>query len=572
MASSFNLSPKRKEYDAIVVGSGITGGFAAKELCEQGLKTLIVERGRNIVHGKDYVGEHKSSWELDYRGLGDRQRYQRDYAVQSTCYAFGPATEHFFVNDREHPYSTDSDKDFYWIRGYHLGGRSITWGRQCYRWSDLDFEANARDGIGVDWPIRYEDIAPWYDYVESFVGISGQAEGLPQLPDGRFLPAMDMNVVEIAMRERILAAFPERLLTIGRAAVLTESHNGRAPCHYCGPCMRGCSTGSYFSSLSATLPAALATGNLDIQTDAIVSTVDYDQDSGKATGIRYVDAHTKDEVEVRARLIFLCASTLGSTYILLNSKSRRFPNGLGNASGALGHYLMDHHYGLGSQGHMPGFDNKGTSGVRPNNIYVARYRNIDEKTRMKEFGRGYGIQGEAWRSTWREEAAGPGLGIDLKTRLRRQGEWVAGLWCWGEMLPDYDNYVELTDETDEWGLPIMNIHCSFGENEFAMRKDMLATTAEMLDASGVKNISTSDDIENNPPGACIHEMGTARMGRDPKTSVLNGWNQIHEAPNVFVTDGACMTSSACQNPSITYMALTARAAHHAVEEMKRGNI
>lgn len=571
-ANAFNIPPSRPEYDAIVVGSGITGGFAAKELCEKGLKTLVLERGGNVVHGADYVGEHKPAWDLPFRGRGERARYKDEYAVQSTCYAFGPATEQFFVNDKKYPYRHDADKKFAWIRGYHLGGRSLTWGRQCYRWSDLDFEANARDGFGVDWPIRYKDIEPWYDYVESYVGISGQAEGLAQIPDAQFLPPMELNVVEQSMRERILSAFPERLMTIGRVAVLTREHNGRAPCHYCGPCHRGCSTGSYFSSLSATLPAALATGNLEIRTDSIVHSVMYDADSGKARGVKVIDAITRQEVEIRARVVFLCASTLGSTYILLNSKSTQFPDGLGNSSGSLGHYLMDHHYGIGSSGTMHGFDDKYTSGNRPNGTYIARYRNLDQRTKMPDFIRGYGIQGGAERTGWADVGLEPGLGADFKSRIRAPGPWKAGLGCWGETLPDYDNHIELTDEVDEWGLPVMKINCTFGDNELEMRKDMVVSTAEMLEASGATDVESNDDLENTPPGLCIHEMGTARMGRDPKTSVLNGWNQCHDVPNVFVTDGACMASSACQNPSITYMALTARAADYAVDEMKRGNI
>lgn len=566
----FNTPPKQTVYDAIVVGSGITGGFAAKELCEKGLKTLVLERGPMMVHGQDYVGEHKAPWELPFRGRGDRELYADEYAVQSKCYAFGPATQQFFVNDKKHPYQQDPDKEFSWIRGYHLGGRSLTWGRQCYRWSDLDFEANARDGYGVDWPIRYADLAPWYDYVESFVGISGQAEGLPQLPDGQFLPPMELNAAEQALRERTLKHFPERLLTIGRAAILTQEHNGRAPCHYCGPCHRGCSTGSYFSSLSATLPAARATGNLEIRTDSIVHSIVYDDERGKASGVRVIDANTHEEIEFNARVIFLCASTLGSTYIMLNSKSRRFSNGFANSSGALGRYLMDHTYDAGATGAMPGFDNKYTSGYRPNGFYVGRYRNINDATTMPDFLRGYGIQGDASRPGWHRGIGEAGLGESFKQHLRTPGPW--GIWAggWGEMLPEERNHVELTSDLDEWGMPVMKINCAFGDNETRMRADMRTSIAEMLEASGCTDVEEFD--YGAPPGFCIHEMGTARMGRDPKTSVLNGWNQCHDAANVFVTDGACMTSSACQNPSITYMALTARACNYAVDAMKRGNI
>ena len=569
-AYRFYTPPRRVEYDAIVVGSGITGGLAAKELCEKGLKTLVLERGPHVEHGRDYVGEHKAPWELPFNGRGDRKEYEEDYAIQSLCYAFGPASRQFFVNDREHVYRCDDDKEFRWIRGYHLGGRSLTWGRQCYRWSDIDFEANARDGYGVDWPIRYEDIAPWYDYVESFVGISGQAEGLPQLPDGRFLPPMELNVVEHALRERIFRHFPERLLTIGRSAVLTQEHNGRAACHYCGPCHRGCSTGSYFSSLSATLPAARATGNVEIRTDSIVHSIIYDEEAGKATGVRVIDANTKESIEFMARTVFLCASTLGSTHIMLNSKSSRFPSGFANSSGALGHYLMDHTFGAGASGTMPGFDNKYTSGHRPNGIYIARYRNINDQTTMPDFLRGYGVQGDAHRSSWGRGYNEEGLGADYKRRLRDPGPWQIWTGGWGEMLPQFENYVELTDEIDQWGMPVMKINCVFGDNETKMRRDMQGSIAEMLEASGCADVEEFD--HGLPPGFCIHEMGTARMGRDPKTSVLNGWNQCHDVRNVFVTDGACMASCACQNPSITYMALTARACDYAVDEMKRGNI
>ncbi len=568
---------RRAEYDAIVVGSGITGGWAAKELTEKGLKTLVLERGRNVVHGKDYTGEHKAPWELPFRGRGDRRLYESEYPVQSRCYAFGEASRQFFVNDRKSPYTHDADKPFTWIRGYHLGGRSLTWGRQSYRWSDLDFEANARDGFGVDWPIRYEELAPWYDYVERFAGISGQVEGLPQLPDGQFLPPMMMTCAERHVKQGIEGAFRDRMMTIGRTAVLTRPHNGRAACHYCGPCHRGCTPGAYFSSLSATLPAARATGNLTIRPNSIVHSILFDEENDRATGVRVIDAETKETRDFHARIIFLCASTLGSTKILLHSKTPRFPGGLGSSSGELGHNLMDHHFQVGATATVPGYEDRYYYGNRPNGIYIPRFRNLDARTRQKDFVRGYGYQGDAWRQGWGRGVMMPGFGADFKHSLREPGPWTIWIGGWGETLPRHENHVTLDPEvTDAWGLPVLRIHCTWGENELAMRRDIAEQAAEMLEAAGCTDIRPFDQYRPGEtgaePGLCIHEMGTARMGRDPKTSVLNAHNQLHDAPNVFVTDGACMTSSACQNPSLTYMALTARAADHAVAEMKRGNL
>jgi choline dehydrogenase-like flavoprotein len=566
------MAPSREStYDAIVVGSGITGGWAAKELTENGLRTLLLERGRNVEHGTDYVGEHVPAWELPFRTEGDRRLYEDQYAVQSQCYAFGEATRHFFVNDRDSPYTHDADKPFSWIRGYHLGGRSLMWARQSYRWGPLDFESNARDGYGVDWPIRYEDLAPWYDHVEAFAGISGQAEGLPQLPDGKFLPPMEMNCVERAVKERLEQAFPQRRMTIGRSAVLTQNHGGRLACHYCGPCERGCSTGSYFSSLSATLPAAVATGKLTLRTHSVVHSVIYDEERDRATGVRIVDAVTRKSEEFHARVIFLCASTLGSTHILLNSSTPRFPNGLANSSGALGHYLMDHTFRAGAWADMPGFEEGYYQGNRPNGIYVPRFRNLTDE--HPDFVRGYGFQGGARRLGWERGLDSPGLGADLKHGLRLPGPWVMSFGGFGECLPRYDNYVELDPEkVDAWDIPALRIHCTFGDNEAAIRRDMQITAAEMLEAAGGREIEAYDRHDETPPGLGIHEMGTARMGRDPKTSVLNAHNQAHDVPNLFVTDGAAMASSACQNPSLTYMAMTARAANYAVEELKRNNL
>ena len=559
----------RTSYDAIVVGSGITGGWAAKELTERGLRTVVLERGRLVEHVDDYVTEHMTPDRLPFRGLGNRRLYEEEYPIQSECYAFGEATRHFFVNDAEHPYVAAEDQPFLWIRGYHLGGKSLMWARQTYRWSDLDFEANARDGHGVDWPIRYADIAPWYDYVERFAGISGQAEGIPVIPDGEFLPPMEMNCVERAVAERLESAFDERRMTIGRCAVLTTKHNGREPCHYCGPCERGCSTGSYFSSLSATLPAAAATGRLTIRPHSIVESVLYDESSDRATGVRVIDAETHEVIEIDGSLVFLCASTLGSTQILLNSKSRRFPDGLANSSGALGHYLMDHTMRAGAFARIEGFDDRDYFGRRPNGIYVPRFRNVGGQE--TDFLRGYAYQGSAFRPDWTRGTLVEGMGADFKHALRRPGPWYMSFGGFGECLPRYDNYVDLDpDRVDAWGVPLLRVHCTWGENERAMRRDAAEQAAEMLEAVGGRDIVTYN--EDSPPGLTIHEMGTARMGRDRRTSVLNGWCQAHDVPNLFVTDGAAMASVACQNPSITFMALTARACAYAVDETKRGNL
>lgn len=566
-----NVAPQRDPYDAIVVGSGITGGWAAKELTEKGLDTLVLERGPYVEHGADYNTEHTPSWEFDFQGQGNRQRYAEEYPIQSECYAFGEATEQFFANDKKNPYV--QEEPFTWIRGYHLGGRSLTWGRQCYRWSDLDFTANARDGYGVDWPIRYEDIAPWYDYVEKYVGISGRKEGLPQLPDGPFLPPMEMNVAEKQVKAGIESAYEDRMMTIGRAAVLTQQHNGRQACHYCGPCRRGCSVGAYFSSLSATLPDARATGNMTLECDSIVHSVKYDHERDRATGVRVIDRETKEAREYEGRIVFLCASTLGSTQILLNSATSRFPDGLANSSGALGHYLMDHPYQAGASGRVPGLADRYYHGHRPNGTYIPRFRNLGpEPDSDADFLRGWASQAGASREGWSRALGEEGFGEDFKQKLRDPGPWRMGAGGWGEMLPRKENYVELDDEkTDAWGIPQLRINCTFSENEQKMREDMAVQLAEMLEAAGCTDVDSYVNEEASP-GLCIHEMGTARMGRDPDASVLNKWNQAHDIENLFVTDGSCMASSACQNPSITYMALTARACDYAVKEMKRGNL
>jgi choline dehydrogenase-like flavoprotein len=560
-----NKAVTQNTYDAIVVGSGISGGWAAKELCEKGLKTLVLERGRQVEHVKDYPTTNLAPWELLHRNT-NTQKIKEDQHVQVRGFC-NEANSHFFVNDKEHPYT--QVKPFDWIRGYHVGGKSLMWGRQCYRWSDLDFEANAKDGHGVDWPIRYRDIAPWYSYTEKFVGISGSAEGLPQLPDGDFLPPMEMNCLEKHIAGNIKDKFTDgRRMIIGRVANLTRGWNGRGPCQFRNLCDRGCPFGGYFSSNSATLPVAFNTGNLTLRPHAIVMEVIYDKEKKRAKGVRIIDELTMKTEEYFAKIIFLNAGTIASTYLLLNSVSEAFPNGLGNSSDQLGRNLMDHHYHVGAGGSYEGFQDQYTYGRRPNGIYVPRFRNLDEKSKQKDYVRGFGYQGGAGRG----RANGEGIGVEFKESLTEPGNWSMWLGSWGEHLPYADNRVTLSkDKKDKWGLPLADIDCEFRENERAMRKDMKDSAAEMLEKGGLKDIYTFDDAQANP-GLCIHEMGTARMGRDPKTSVQNGNNQLHEVPNVFNTDGACMTSSACQNPSITYMALTARAADFAVKELKKGNL
>ena len=565
---SINLEMAPITYDALIVGSGITGGWAAKELTEKGLNFLVLEAGRNIVPEKDYV-EHVPIWEMKYRGWDDRKERDRTQSIERVTGACEEFSHNFFVNDLENPYTTAPGKPFSWVRGRQVGGKSITWGRQTYRWSDLDFEANAKEGIAVDWPIRYQDIAPWYDYVEDFAGISGQAEGLPQLPDGRFLPPMDLTCAEQDLRDAIVKNYDDRILTIGRCAVLTRVHRGRAACHYCGVCQRGCITQSYFSSLNSTLPAAIKTGRLTIRPYSVVHSLMFDSATRRVTGVRVLDAQTKQALEFKGRLMFLCAGCLESTRILLNSTTPEFPNGLANSSGELGHNLMDHHMGSGAAGVMPGHTDKIPFGYRPNGFYIPRFRNV--KTAQKDFVRGYGYQGGTNREDWTRGSTLAGFGPSFKKTISMPGPWRVGMGGFGECLPSHGNYVEIDGEkVDAWGIPVLRINCTWGENERTMSRDIAIQAAEILTVAGAKEIVMEHEITN--PGRAIHEMGTSRMGRDAKTSVLNSYNQAHDVKNLFITDGSCMVSSSCVNPSLTYMALTARACDYAVEQMKKGEL
>ncbi len=560
-------------YDAIVIGSGISGGYAAMELCKKGYKTLVLERGRMIEHG-NYPTASLDPWELENNNAVSAEEIASHYFLQNRLsWWVNQDNKHFLNKDDEYPYEEVEGTRFDWIRGHHVGGRSLMWGRQCYRWSDIDFEANAKEGIAVDWPIRYQDIKPWYDYVETFVGVSGQKEGLKQIPDGVFLPPFPLNCAETHMREAVSKKYPKRLVTPGRVANLSvykpEVHKGsRGQCQTRSRCWRGCPYGAYFSSQSATLPVAEETGNLWLRPNSIVHEIVFDPKTRQATGVRVRDSETGEDFEFMAKIIFCNASTVGTTAILLNSRSDAFPDGLGNQSGELGHNMMDHHYGMGASGTLEGFEDTYYKGRRPTGFYIPRFRNIDASTKMKDFNRGYGYQGGASRGKGHSDL---GPGAALKADILKPGPYQIRMTCFGELLPYHDNKMFLNyDKKDKNGMPIITFDTKLRDNEQKMRKDGVTCAEEMLEAAGCKNISSYNS--ETAVGACIHEMGTARMGRDPKTSVLNQWNQMHEVNNVFVTDGACMTSSGTQNPSITYMALTARAVDYAHKQLNKGEI
>jgi choline dehydrogenase-like flavoprotein len=556
-------------YDAIVVGSGISGGWAAKELTEKGLKVLLLERGRDIPHIKGYVNALTETWQFPHRGQRT-QKMIEDYPVLKRDYPLNETNLEYWVNDKESPYT--ETKRFDWFRGYHVGGRSLMWGRQSYRFSDFDFEANAKDGVAVDWPIRYKDIAPWYDYAERFAGISGSKEGLPQLPDGQFLPPMELNCVEKDVAARIKQHYNnKRTLIIGRTANLTEARpeQNRQSCQYRNKCWLGCPFGAYFSTQSATLPAAMKTGNLTLRPWSIVTRVLYDKDKKRATGVEILDGQDNKTYTFNSKIVFLNASALNTAWIMMNSATDIWPGGLGSSSGELGHNVMDHHLGVGAGGEVEGYDDKYYYGRRANGFYIPRYQNLFGDKR--DYIRGFGYQGGASRQGWSREIPELQIGGAFKDALGEPGQWTVGMGGFGEILPYHENKITLNkDVKDKWGLPVLDFDCEWKENERKMRQDMKNDAVEMLTAAGVKNVKGYEG--DGTIGRGIHEMGTARMGKDPKTSVLNANNQVWDAPNVYVTDGACMTSAACVNPSLTYMALTARAANHAVSELKKMNI
>ena len=556
-----------QNFDAIVIGSGISGGWAAKELTENGLKVLILERGENIEHITGYVNALKAPWEIPHRDRLTTQ-IREEQPIATRDYFIHESNAQYWVKDKDSPYI--EKRPFDWFRGYHVGGRSLMWGRQSYRWNTFDFEANKKEGIGVDWPLRYDDLAPWYDHAESFAGISGSLEGLAQLPDGKFLPPMELNCVEKDVAARIRAHYSDsRRMIIGRVANLTAPHRGRNNCQYRNKCDLGCPFGAYFSTQSSTLPAALKTGNLTLRPLSIVTKIIYNKDTRRSTGVEVLDTQTRETYVFKSRIVFLCASAMASAWVLMNSATEVWPDGLGSSSGELGHNIMDHHFRVGAGGDVEGFEDRYVFGRRANGFYIPRFRNIFGDKRG--YHRGFGYQGGAGRTGWERDVAEIGIGAPLKEALSEPGGWQIGMTAFGEVLPNHDNKVTLDrTRTDAWGLPILSFDCDLGPNEHRMRQDMANDAAEMLEAAGVKNVKTFD--KGYALGQGIHEMGTARMGHSEKTSVLNKHNQVWDAPNVFVTDGACMTSSSCVNPSLTYMALTARAAAFAVEALKKGEI
>ncbi|MGB0837970.1 MAG: GMC oxidoreductase [Flavobacteriaceae bacterium] len=568
MIKNTPIVENKSKFDAIVVGTGISGGWAAKELTENGLNTLVLERGRMVEHIKDYPTMNLDPWDLEHRGRATREDKAKQLKQARTGYTTGEASKHWFVNDLEHPY--EETKRFDWIRGYHVGGRSLMWARMSFRWSPMDFEANKKDGYGVDWPIRYEDLVPWYEKVETHVGINGKKENLPQLPDSIFTPEIPLNCVEEEFQKGVAKSFDDRQVINGRSANLTGENDkeGRTPCQFRNRCIRGCPFGGYFSSNAVTLPAASKTGNMTLRANSIVHEVIYDEKLGKATGVKVIDTESKESFEYYADVVFLCASAIATASILMQSKSNRFPNGLGNDSGELGHNIMDHHFKVGATGEYPGHEEDYYKGRKPIGFFVPRFRNIDESSDKVDFVRGYGMQGSASRKNWMRVIGEMSYGADLKKDLVKPGGWQIGVNCFGECLPYHENKMTLNyDKLDQWGLPTVDFDVSYKENEEKMRIDAQKEAVKMLKASGFVNVKGYE----YPcyPGNGIHEMGTARMGRDPKTSVLNEFNQIHACRNVYVTDGACMTSSASQNPSLTYMAITARAANHAAAEFNK---
>lgn len=564
-------------FDAIVVGSGITGGWAAKEFCERGFKTLMIERGRVVEHRKDYIGEGKGPWMFENRTKVDNLIAEQNHVVQKNCYAFNDATKHFFGNDRELPYTTEKGTGFSWIRANQLGGKSLLWHRQSYRLSDYEFEANKNDGEGIDWPIRYKDLESWYSYVEKHAGISGAYDNLPQLPNSEFLPPFEFMSPEKKVRDLFAKHFPDRPMIMGRTAHLTKPtqlhiEQGRVQCQARNECQKGCSFGAYFSTQSSTLPDAAKTGNLSIAPNSVVHSLIYDEKSNRVKGVRVIDNDDLSTREYFGKVVFLCASTLGSTQIMLNSKSKKFPHGIANSSGVLGHYLMDHNYNAGAHGKMDGFKDEYYSGRRPTGIYIPNFQ-FEPKRYRKGYKRGYAFAGGAYREDWRSSGNRDGIGAGFKQGLSQAGDWHFGVYAQGEMLPRYENQVSLhATKKDKWGIPQLHINCEWSENEKRMMEDAAETAEAMLKKIGLSDVVSRMTVNENFPGLAIHEVGTARMGRDPKDSVLNGYNQTHDIPNLFVPDGSSYCSSAVVNPSLTFMALTVRAVDYCVKELKAKRI
>lgn len=570
-SSKVNINSKgtaQNTFDAIVIGSGISGGWAAKEFCERGLKTLVLERGRDVVHLKDYPTATKNPWEFPHRGRLTTEAI-KDNPIVNRCYAFNETAQHFFVKDNEHPYI--QEKPFDWIRGYQVGGKSLLWARQTQRWSKYDFEGPARDGFAVDWPIRYDDIAPWYSYTERFAGISGNKDGFDTLPDGEFLPPWELNCVEKELQQKIMTGYKGRYVIVGRCAHLTQPkevhiQQGRGLCQARSKCERGCPFGAYFSSNSSTIPWAQKTGNLTLKTNAVVHSVIYDESKGKATGVRVIDADTKKATEYFAKVIFVNAACLNSNLILLNSTSHRFPNGLGNDNGLLGKYIAFHNYRGTLSASFDGYEDKYYYGRRPTQAMMPNFRNVHKQE--TDFLRGYTVHFGAGRSAGSEGSQGETIGADFKDALSEPGGWYISMMMQGETIPKESNHVRLsTNKKDQWGIPLLITSVDYDENDEKSLKDFLTQGEEMLHKAGCKDIHANDSKQ--APGLDIHEVGGVRMGKDLKTSLLNKWNQLHTCNNVFVTDGACMTSTSTQNPSLTFMALTARAANHAADELKK---
>ena len=577
MNDDLYINETSEEYDALVIGSGISGGWAAKEFCERGFKTLMIERGRIVEHQKDYIGEGKPVWQYPNRMKVDNLLIEEQFKVQKLCYAFHDGTKHFFGNDKDYPYSTEKGTDFSWIRANQLGGKSLLWHRQSYRFSDHDFSANKLDGHGNDWPLRYKDLEAWYSHVEKHAGISGNYDNLSQLPNSDFLPPFEWTKPEADLKETFATLFPERPMVMGRTAHLTkptELHlsQGRVQCQARNECQKGCSFGAYFSTQSSTLPAAAKTGNLHIAPNSVVHSLIYDEKTNRVKGVKVIDNDNLTTREYFAKVVFLCASTLGSTQIMLNSKSKKFPNGIANSSGVLGHYLMDHVYNAGASGRIEGYHDEFYSGRRPTGTYIPNFQ-FEPSQYKKHYKRGYALSGGADRNNWKGAGYADGIGANFKQQLTQAGDWHFGLHAQGEMLPRFDNQVSLHEtKKDKWGIPQLHINCQWSDNEKLMMQDAEQTAKDMLEKAGLKDVRSYTSIDRNAPGLAIHEVGTARMGKDPKDSVLNAYNQTHDIPNLFVTDGSSFCSSAVVNPSLTFMALTVRAVDYAVKEMKAKRI